>query len=88
MAIDQTVIDNLGAATLRGVLRSTDFSDQIARDNASLLLFDHRSLSAAIAREVAMAADPGAVADLNTVSHVPTPQPFVAPNIVAPPKTA
>ena len=27
---------------------------------------------------------PGRTADLNTASHVPTPQPFVAPNFVAP----
>lgn len=84
MAIDQTIIDNLGAATLRGVLRSTDFSDQAARDMASLLMFDHRCLSAMNAREIGMGADPATVADFNTVSHVPTAQPYVSPNFVNP----
>jgi hypothetical protein len=84
MAIDQTIIDNLGAATLRGVLRQSDLADQASRDMSSLLMFDHRSLSAAIAREVAEAPDPGAIADFNSVSHVPTAQPFVSPNVYSP----
>ena len=31
---------------------------------------------------------PGKVADLNTASHVPTPQPYVVPNFVTPSGTA
>lgn len=84
MAIDQTIIDHLGAATLRGVLRQADLSDQSGRDMSSLLMFDHRCLSAAIAREIAQADDPQTFGTLNAASHVPTAQPFVAPNFVNP----
>jgi hypothetical protein len=72
MAIDQALIDNLGAATLRGVLRQSDQADQAARDNAQYMMFDQRSLGAAIAREVAQAPDPATFADFNTAARIPT----------------
>jgi hypothetical protein len=84
MAIDQAIIDAAGTASLRGFTRQADRADQDARDMGSVLMADHRSLTAAVVREIALSPDPGAVADFNTVSHVPTPQPFVAPNFVNP----
>lgn len=51
------------------------------RDGAA---FDMRALGGAIARELVQADDPQTIAGLNTTSHVPTPQPYVAPNFVTP----
>jgi hypothetical protein len=84
MAIAQELVDAAGAAALRGFTRQADRADQDARDMGSLLMFDHRSLSAAICREVCMAPDPATIADFNTTSHVPTPQPYIAPNVYNP----
>jgi hypothetical protein len=49
---------------------------------------DMRSIGAGVFRLIAQASDPSTYADYQTASHVPTPQPYVVPNFVSPPKTA
>ena len=72
MALDPTIVEQFEMNALRGMTRQSDLADQAGRDAASVLLFDHRSLSAAIAREVAMAADPATAMDYNTAARTPS----------------
>jgi hypothetical protein len=71
MPMDPDMVNQLSINALRGVSRQSDQADQANRDSASLLLFDHRSLSAAVAREVAMAPNSQDVANLNTAIRTP-----------------
>jgi hypothetical protein len=72
MALDPAVVDAYGGSLLRGFNRQQDLADQLGRDSYQLLMFDHRSLSAAIAREVAMAPNSQEVANLNTAIRTPS----------------
>lgn len=72
MALDPALVDQLSLNSLRGITRQSDLADQMGRDNASLLVFDQRSLSAAIAREVAMAPNSQDVMNQNTAARTPS----------------
>ena len=45
---------------------------------------DMRGIGAGVFRLIAQASDPSTYADLQTSSHVPTPQPYVVPNFITP----
>jgi hypothetical protein len=45
---------------------------------------DHRVLGGILTRMLIQGGDPANYADLQTGSHVPTPQPYVVPNFVSP----
>lgn len=70
MAIDMT--DPFQVAAGRSVLRQSDLADQIGRDNHSLLLADHRSITAMVAREIGEAPTAQDSAALNTAARTPT----------------
>jgi hypothetical protein len=82
--MDQAVTDALAAAAARGVLAQTEDAAQAMARQRDGAAFDMRALGGAIARELVQADDPQTIAGLNTTSHVPTPQPYVAPNFVSP----
>jgi hypothetical protein len=72
MALDPALVDQMTILALRGANRQSDLADQAGRDNASLLLFDHRSLSSAIAGEIAMSDSPDKAMTLNTAARIPS----------------
>lgn len=72
MALDPAVVDAYSGSTLRGFSRQQDWSDQTARDMHDVMMADHRCLTAAIAREVAMAPNSQDVMNQNTAARTPT----------------
>lgn len=82
--MDPSVLNALAASFALSALRQSD--EQMLRigrqSDASQI--DNRGMTAAVFTALAQADDPETVADLNTASHAPTPQPFVVPNFVTP----
>lgn len=82
--MDPTVTNQLNAATAAVVQANmAEQTQAIARqrDTAAAVM---NSISAGVFRLIAQSSDPSTYADLQTASHVPTPQPYIVPNFVQP----
>jgi len=76
----------IGAAFAQAALQaSQDHAARMARQ-ADYAGQDHRILTAYLMGQASSANVPENVGGLNTASHVPVPQPFVAPGYVAAPQ--
>ena len=80
--MDPTVAAAMGQLTLNSqqeeLLRLGRQSDGAQEDN--------RMIGAGVFRLIAQASDPSTYADFNTSSHVPVPQPYIAPGYVSAPQ--
>jgi hypothetical protein len=88
--IDPIVAGQLNTAAGRGVLRQADLQDGLDRRVAEMystiqaelvagFVVDSRAEGAAIVDSMIGADDPQSFARLSTASHVPVPQPWMAP---------
>lgn len=82
--MDPDVAKQMAAAWGNAIMRQND--EQTARigRQSDAAAQDMRGLTAGVFRLIAQASDPSTYADLQTSSHVPTPQPYVVPNFVTP----
>jgi hypothetical protein len=80
--INSQLLANLGS------IMQSHMQDQMLRQGrqADSSAIAHTSYNAAAYRLVASASDPEAAMDYNTASHVPVPQPYIAPGYVSAPQ--
>jgi hypothetical protein len=80
--MDPSVTNALAAGFAALIQReSTQSAERVGRQSDGAAA-DMRGIGAAVFRLLAEASDPSYDADLNTLSHAPTPQPYVVPNYV------
>jgi hypothetical protein len=82
--MDPSVVNSLSAGFALSALReSNEQTNRIGRQSDGAAA-DMRGIGAAVFRELCQSGDPATVMDYNTASHVPTAQPYVAPNFIQP----
>jgi hypothetical protein len=82
--MDPSVVNSLSAAFGLSALReSNEQTLRIGRQSDGAAV-DMRAVGAGVFRLIAQSSDPSTYADYQTSSHVPTAQPYIAPNFVNP----
>lgn len=80
--ISAQLLANLGAI-MQSHMQDMQLRQARQSDSSAIA---HTSFNAAAYRLIASASDPEAAMDFNTSSHVPVPQPWIAPGYVAAPQ--
>jgi len=82
--MDPSVTNGLSAAFALSALReSNEQTLRIGRQSDGAAA-DMRGIGAAVFRELCQSGDPTSYADYQTASHVPSVQPYIAPNFITP----
>ncbi len=82
--MDPSVTNAIAAAFGLSALRESNEQTLRIGRQSDAAAFDMRTVGAGVFRLIAQASDPSTYADYQTASHVPTAQPYIAPNFIQP----